>query len=404
MSMIQSEERMYNVIWADDDIMQIATDRDIEDWRRDDHINIIARAQTGNELRSAMKEKLDMVDAVIVDANFDENEFKVESEKVISGLRRAFDLNEKYNEEEMRGIPFFLYTGRNRVTLEEACEPADKKKLHDIFETTGRWFVKGSKGVYDKLFEKIKEDVDKNNSLEFMLRRQFSKEFNDAELIKGGQKWLMEALKFEFEITGEYRSTKDYFNPARMIWEQINEGCVQNKFLPPLTSLNGVISYFNGKEEDNYTQLVSIMPKTLVHSLEYFLSITQDGSHNKSDLILGVIQYVNDKKNVNLYRTIIYIAMDLLLWYKELLDNPPQGPLWKTEYLDEGIIKEYNNGRYIQYYIVSKKIYELKVDKGSALPVGKKVGILGSTPTKYPFSTPEGVVEQVAFKSQYVLL
>ena len=47
--------RQYNVIWADDDIYQLATDKDIADWRRDDQINIIARANTGSKLREAMK-------------------------------------------------------------------------------------------------------------------------------------------------------------------------------------------------------------------------------------------------------------------------------------------------------------------------------------------------------------
>ena len=101
--------RQYNVIWADDDIFQLATDKDIADWRRDDQINIIARANTGTKLREAMKKHIGVVDAVIVDANFDANEIVVDDEKIISGLRRAFDLNRTYNEDERRGIPFFLY-------------------------------------------------------------------------------------------------------------------------------------------------------------------------------------------------------------------------------------------------------------------------------------------------------
>lgn len=71
--------------------------------------------------------------------------------------------------------------------------------------------------------------------------------------------------------------------------------------------------------------------------------------------------------------------------------------------LDEGVIKEFNNGRYIQYYVASKQIYELKVDKGDALPIGKIAKILASYDTKFPFDVPEGKVTQVVFKSQYII-
>lgn len=69
--------------------------------------------------------------------------------------------------------------------------------------------------------------------------------------------------------------------------------------------------------------------------------------------------------------------------------------------IDEGVIKEYKNGRYIQYYVASKQIYELKVDKGSALPAGKVARILASSENKFPFDTPDGKVTQVVFNNQY---
>lgn len=65
------------------------------------------------------------------------------------------------------------------------------------------------------------------------------------------------------------------------------------------------------------------------------------------------------------------------------------------------MIKEYKNGRYIQYYVASKQIYELKVDKGSALPAGKVARILASSENKFPFETPDGKVTQVVFNNQY---
>ena len=96
--------------------------------------------------------------------------------------------------------------------------------------------------------------------------------------------------------------------------------------------------------------------------------------------------------------------MDLLLWYRKLMENPPQEQLWETLFKDEGEIKEYYNGRYTQYYVASKQIYELKVKKGATLPVGRKVRILDSKGTDYPFFVPEGEVKQVVFNTQYEII
>jgi hypothetical protein len=397
--MKQCDERLYNVIWADDDIYTLASDIDIEDWRRDDHINIIARVATGAGLRSAMADNIEMVDAVIVDANFDANETMVDSERTISGLRRAFELHRLYNEDQKRGIPFFLYTGRRKEMLYDAGDGDDKKSLKELFEETGRWFDKSDvvDGL-DRLFEKIKQEVDAVNTLEFKLRKQFAKEFNAARLIPDGQKWLMAALLFEFDSLGEYRSTKDYFNPARQIWEQIVDGCKERHLLPSISSINGIVPYLKGMPQDNFTRTLPIMHETLIHSLDYFLDITQDGSHRTKNLSLGVIDYVNNTKNTNLYRTVIYIVMDLLLWYQRLVENPPQEQLWSTAYIDEGEIKVYQVGRIIRYYVHSKEIYELKTHRGTFLPVGHKAKILSDTEHNNPFQVPEGLVKRVVFK------
>ena len=134
-----------------------------------------------------MKKHIGVVDAVIVDANFDANEIVVDDEKIISGLRRAFDLNRTYNEDERRGIPFFLYTGRTKDILYQACDSDDRKSLKEMFEDTGRWIDKGKIEIsLDRLFSKIKEDVDAVNTIDFQLRRRFSDEFNAAELLVAG--------------------------------------------------------------------------------------------------------------------------------------------------------------------------------------------------------------------------
>jgi hypothetical protein len=162
--------------------------------------------------------------------------------------------------------------------------------------------------------------------------------------------------------------------------------------------MNSAVDYFYMKKAGAYTATKMIMPKTLVRSLEFFLNITQDGSHSNSDLSLGVIDYVNETKNVNLYRSILYIVMDLLLWYQRLLKNPPQGELWISDYEISGIVKRTGN----KFYVAN---YQLDANGSKTIKEGDEVGILSAIPNDYPFTSPEGrTVDKYVFSSKYDIL
>ena len=169
--------------------------------------------------------------------------------------------------------------------------------------------------------------------------------------------------------------------------------------------MNGIIPYLRGKEQDYFKQIIPIMPKTLIHSLEYFLNITQDGSHSGYNLKLGVVNYVNTTYNVNLYRSILYITMDLLLWYKALIDNPPKEKLWETTYKAEGLLKVVNINRYTKYYVpTDDAIYQLQVDKETKLEEGVIIRIKESTDNNRPFEVDEGEVTQYVYKTNYDII
>ena len=109
--------------------------------------------------------------------------------------------------------------------------------------------------------------------------------------------------------------------------------------LPPHISLNVMSKLFSGIGKDSgYWLKKPLMEKPLAESLHFFLKITQDGSHDENDMKLGVDKYVRDNKNINLYRTILYIVMDLLIWfnkvYKKYENN--QEPLWEEYFEYDG--------------------------------------------------------------------
>lgn len=391
--------RLYRIIWADDEIAAIVTEDSQKRWFNKYQIDIIATATTGEQLREAMKEHIDIVDAIIVDANFDATEQLPDGERVISGLRRAFELHRLYNEEQRRNIPFFLFTGRPKSVLLDGREKDDSQTMIDLFEKKERWFEKNMGELStERLFKKIKLDVDEINTKDFILRSRFAEEFNAASLLPKCGKWLMEALRFEYNITGVYRDTENYFNPARRIWEKIFDACKTKQFIPHLPSLNSAIDYFSMKKVGAYTPTKALMPTTLVRSLEFFLNITQDGSHSSSDLSLGVIDYVNKTQNVNLYRSILYIIMDLLLWYQRLVKDPPQGDLWESDYEISGIVKRL--GR--KYYVAN---YQIDTNGSKSVQEGDEIGILSAKPNNNPFPTPEGgIVDKYVYSCNYDIL
>ena len=136
------------------------------------------------------------------------------------------------------------------------------------------------------------------------------------------------------------------------------------------------------------------MPRALAESFYYLLKITQDGSHDENDMNLGVDKYVRENRNINLYRTILYIVMDLLVWfdkvYKKYKNN--QEPLWEEYYEYEGSVC-FNSG--LNCFYTGK--YEFA--KGIHLQDGIKVRIYESTDnTGYHKSTYSKYVREKDFK------
>lgn len=357
--------RRYNIIWADDDIDAILRPRDKEILRDKECVDLLSTPKTGKQLREALRVNINKVDAVIVDANFDSEEEVIENERSISGLRVAIELYKRYNEEEKRGIPFYLYTGRKMAEVD--AERADKNGINEIFISTGRRFEKAN--GYKRMITSLKDEVDKVNTPLFKARRKYYREFQAASLIPGATELLLKSVLFEFSDEVELDPSELYFNPLRMIWEQIESECKKRGILPNITKLNSMASFLLG-EEVEYCQLTKpIMPMALAHSLKYFLSITQDGSHTKDDLSLKVIEYVREIKNGNLYRSVLSIALDLLLWYESYL--PPVEKPWKVKYELIEAAKATPEGN--RFYVGN--ILLLKRKNGPLVKAGDLIGI-----------------------------
>lgn len=318
---MEMQKNVCNIVWIDDEIDTLLTDSKKRVLKKNG-FELIGIARTFKDFDHIMNVCYDRVDAVITDANFNIDSASVKSERDLSGFVKVRESVLKYNQK--RDIPFYLFTGRREVLLEK-CEDGEL----DYFENNNRYFTKGE---FSEMLEQIRFDVEHINSPSYRIRKKYAEELEAAALIEGNYGCLMDALLYDY--SDEWSKTEDYFNPIRKIAESIFDECKRLSIIPPINELNAISKFLNNGVYENYSFIEGkeLMPKPLARSLWYFLDITQDGSHKKGDLKLGVDKYVRDTKNINLFRTVLYIAMDLCLWYERVrgeADNPAFVPKWK---------------------------------------------------------------------------
>lgn len=270
-------------------------------------------------------------------------------------------------------------------------------KFLEDFPRHKRWFNKSVSGEYDEMFKAIKEAVEETKSPYFILRNKFSDEFAAAKLVPNAENLLYKGLLEELSDFSSNDAIIESFNPVRMLCENIINKCQIKGYVPYLSSLNSICDFLELKEVEGFKLATPIMHKTLIHSLDYFLSITQDGSHDKSGLPLEVIDYVRSRRNKSLYRSILYIAMDLLLWYKELLEKIPNTEgLWSGTYEATGKVCAVMNGDRLLFVVNG----EYQIENNGELQDGSDILIIKSISNRHPF----GNVTKFVFKNNYKII
>ena len=402
---MDTKQYKYRVIWADDDIFDLVSNEDVKTLLEDYSVEVIDRVTTGEGLQDSAHKNINLIDAIIVDANFDARK-KSPSESSITGLNRAFDLYREFLRSNI-DVPFYLYTNRTDQFLFEDKDEDYIASINEIFVETGRVFKKSD--GYNDLITLLKREVDEKTSPIYQLRRRYAAEFSAAELIPEALDLLIQGLLFQFDEKANYTDTQYYFNPARMIWEKIQSLCKKNDILPQISQLNSMADFLLKKNVEGCVMKEEIMPMPLAHSLKYFLSVTQDGSHTKENLSLGVVDYVRERKNVNLYRTVLYVAMDLLLWYKETIESDKRH-LWNDEFILKGPAKlklvkgdkGFNMKRYYldNYCLIPHKDEPERIEEGDIIGIKSDKN---SVPNNPEFVGEDGTIVDKAIYN-YVIL
>lgn len=383
-------KRIIRVLWADDEEVY---NEDYMPWESDQYkIELVAGVQDAEELKAELIKHARLIDAVIVDANFADKGMPI-SERTGSGLVKSNELRAKYDDGN-KTIPFFLFTGRSDDVLKDMF--GSDSGMLDYFVGNNHKFSKLVENATQRLFDRVDEVVEQQKTPEYQIRNQYQAEFEAAKLIEDAERNLEKGLLFIYE-EGFWKDTQDYFNPARKIVERIIGSCIEMNLLPPHISLNTAQKILHGTLSD-YSLSVPLMEKPLAESLRFFLSITQDGSHDANDLQLGVDQYVRQTQNVNLYLSILHIAMDLLLWHERMYKKYEKNAtrLWSCSFVYQGKACVHSSGKF--FYT---GIYQLE-NKSGALKNGDMVGIRSSIPNKYVKTG--SLITDYVFETNYIIL
>lgn len=307
---------VYNIVWADDEIDEILSDTALERLKKIG-IKVIATAHDGQELEEALGDNAMNVDAVIVDANFNESSVEINNERDTSGLDYARSL---YVHRYKRAIPFFLFTNRSDELLAEIY--ASNPRFLEDFPRHKRWFNKSGQGEKDELFEAIKEAVEEQKSTSFMVRNRYRLELNAAKVIDdGAYDYLLDCLTREHE--GTLEEMREPFVTARRTIEKAFMLAEKRAIIPPISDdLNGSAAYLyykcykKSKDSEVLFEMVDkdIIAMPLAESLRYIVKITQDASHSKSGLKLNVDRYFEETGDTLLLKSVLMILMDFLKW------------------------------------------------------------------------------------------
>lgn len=307
---------VYNIVWADDQIDELLDYAEDDLKEKNFHVT---PARNGHELEACLSIP-ENIDAVIVDANFNEEAGVANGEADTSGLDYARSL---YIHKLSKSIPFFIYTARNEEQLRDSYR--ENPSFLKDFHRHERWFSKSSSDEFNEMLDAIKQAVDEKNSPEFVIRNRYRAELNASTLIDGAEDFVRTFLLYDYNHT--LNEFEEPLVKMRKLLEDVFSKCEAIELIPPISdNLNGVVYFLqNGRygekttKEGSYNNLYimtgELMPKPLARALSFALSILQDGAHAKSSLTLKVNEYLTKTQDMLFLKSVGYIVIDVIKWF-----------------------------------------------------------------------------------------
>jgi hypothetical protein len=335
---------MYRVLWLDDEcekseMIQFKIDAENQDLFLDGF-------RSFEEGFIHLDKKLDYYDIILLDGLFLEKKNQESGTEDESGIGMAIaKINELKNQ---KPFPWFVLSGKDKFTKGEnsllkgnKARCFDKTNPHDLVQLFKEMKI-AAEAVDDYKLKIGYQNVLEVCSADFLGEENYSRIFN-----------LIKHINNDFRIS----SAEDMLNPIRKIIEKLFTKLAEYEIIPKaITTSNGWInnsSKFLSNKHTEYEQLQESFPRLITENIYRLLNIIQDASHSEGELKLKVDIYLKNAQSDYLYRSVIYLLFDLVLWFKEYVsenkDITVNKSRWRlkldaTEWMEGSILQIKLNG------------------------------------------------------------
>ena len=302
--------KTYNVLWIDDKFKEM---RDFQ-VLAENHSILLEGYKSKEEAFDVLENGRKIFDAILLDGIFFEKKNQETGTENVVALGMAI---QRINElKSSRIYPWFVLSGQDQfIKTEDSLLIANKKRSYD--KTNPKCFV--------DLFNAIKEESDAMP--ETKIKHNYYKAFDLCTDDYIGEEC---ASKLLFLLTGvedktKNHNTEDKLNAIRKIIENIFNKFYQIGIIPAEIargngSMNKSGDFLAGLNRQ-YKYNEHILHPVISHQLISILDLTQDGSHLKGDLKLGVDDFINSQNTPYLFNSIIFQLLDIMIWCKNYFDN-----------------------------------------------------------------------------------
>lgn len=303
---VVNSDGVYNVICVGHNLSSEERQNQLEEWNLPVKAFLESVLDEGG-LKDFLSDKgrSKTVHAIIVDPSTDA------AGNRLKGLRKALTLGKE------KSIPVFVFSDLPQDTIEEDLDEDDFEYCRN-----GRLFDVKDNNSLRELATAIRDDLDKNGTLEMQLQARFFREFSAAKKVEElfGEKVPEKLTRF---LISPNQSLNDLRVSMEALLRRIADAIAPGTDLGK-TKGGWLAKFFlTGAREDRevtrkfYSLEGKLMEKTLATSVDFLYQILNGASHGDSaeeGNELNVLSYISESGTNNLSVAAIHIFMDFIVW------------------------------------------------------------------------------------------
>ncbi len=299
----------YKVLWFDDEHESLNIIRE-KAYLNDIELIGFSNAKQGIE---ELENNFSIYDAAIIDGLFfmsAEQSGVPSNDKALLNVAMALE-----RISIVKKLPWFILSGQLSFTKDKN-RYADGLKDNQVYDKLNETHL-------ENLWNEIKVEANQQVETQIRLKHQRVFEVCTSKYIgENASKELLAILKSE-TIQNAFIESILFFNPIRKIMDDLfvafnKFGFLPDAFVHPSVALNESSKFLSGSSEKGYKRDTPVFPKIISENVRCILSICQPASHRAE-----IDAFVAEINSPYLLMSTTYQLMDVLLWFKNFVDNNP---------------------------------------------------------------------------------